>query len=287
MRITLDLPDELYDRLQSAATASGDSELDYVRKVLQAALTPLALAAPLRQKRPSRKLHFTAPIVGLVEGLLFGDTTVAEALQFGNFGLGTLNGLDGEVVILDGQPFQQGADGSSVPVPPSARTPFMCTTAFDKAQATRLELPLRLDWPGLHMALQQEFPSANLFYAILVEGTFEHLRARAVRKQTTGRPLAAVAREQAVFELHGEEGWLVGFWSPPYMGHALTVPGFHLHFLSRDKARGGHVLEGVMLRGSAYIQPVYHAETDLPKSHDYLAADLTRDPAADLEAAEK
>ena len=57
-----------------------------------------------------------------------------EALKWGNFGLGTLNGLDGEVVILDGQPYQQGAEGASVLVDPSAQTPFMCTTSFDKQQ---------------------------------------------------------------------------------------------------------------------------------------------------------
>ncbi len=73
---------------------------------------------------------------------------------------------------------------------------------------------------------------------------------------TPCRPLAAVAREQAVFELEEQEGSLIGFWSPPFMGSAVTVPGFHLHFLSADRQRGGHVLEAKMLRGTAYIQPV-------------------------------
>ncbi len=59
-----------------------------------------------------------------------------------------------------------------------------------------------------------------------------------------------------MFELEQQQGSLVGFWSPPYMGTALTVPGFHLHFLSADKERGGHVLDAKLLQGTAYIQPV-------------------------------
>jgi alpha-acetolactate decarboxylase len=35
-----------------------------------------------------------------------------------------------------------------------------------------------------------------------------------------------------VFELGPGSGTLAGFWSPSYLGSALTVPGFHLHYLS-------------------------------------------------------
>ncbi len=74
-----------------------------------------------------------------------------EALQYGNFGLGTLNGLDGEVVVLDGQAFQQGAEGASVTVPPSALTPFMCTTNFDKQQVEACVLRQPLPFYCLHL----------------------------------------------------------------------------------------------------------------------------------------
>ena len=54
-------------------------------------------------------------------------------------------------------------------------------------QAIRLELPMPLDWPGLQQSLQEQFISANVFYALLVEGKFTGMRARSVRKQATGR----------------------------------------------------------------------------------------------------
>ena len=55
----------------------------------------------------------------------------------------------------------------------------------------------------------------------------------------TRRPLAQVAKEQAVFDLGAGSGVLVGFWSPAYVGHAFTVPGFHLHYLSGAHSQAG------------------------------------------------
>lgn len=58
------------------------------------------------------------------------------------------------MVVLDGTAYQQGADGKSVQVPPTARTPFMCTTDFSKDSAHEVELPGGLDYLGLQAALQ-------------------------------------------------------------------------------------------------------------------------------------
>jgi alpha-acetolactate decarboxylase len=62
-----------------------------------------------------------------------------------------------------------------------------CLLGCCRWQATKVELPLELDWAGLQLALQEHFPSANVFYAILVEGAFSYIKARSVRKQTKGR----------------------------------------------------------------------------------------------------
>lgn len=50
---------------------------------------------------------------------------------------------------------------------------------------------------------------------------------------------------------------MVGFWCPAFVGSNLNVPGFHFHFLSADKQRGGHVLQLEMQQGAAaYLQEV-------------------------------
>ncbi len=52
-------------------------------------------------------------------------------MQHGDFGLGTLNDLDGEVVVLDGVAYQQRADGSSRVLDFKVKTPFMTMTFLE------------------------------------------------------------------------------------------------------------------------------------------------------------
>jgi acetolactate decarboxylase len=63
-----------------------------------------------------------------------------------------------------------------------------------------------------------------------------------------------------VFEYTQQEGLLVGFWCPSFVGSSLNVPGFHFHYLSADRQRGGHVLELQVQQGAkAYLQEVRFA----------------------------
>jgi alpha-acetolactate decarboxylase len=67
---------------------------------------------------------------------------------------------------------------------------------------------------------------------------------------------AAATHAQVVSECSDESGVLVGFWCPPYVGSNLNVPGFHFHFLSDDRQRGGHMLQLKMEQGTAWLQEV-------------------------------
>lgn len=94
-----------------------------------------------------------------------------------------------------------------------------------------------------------------------------------------------VAREQPVFDYHDISGTLVGFYTPAFM-EKLNVPGYHMHFLSADRTRGGHLLECSPCGVRCELQNVGRLEVALPVTLDYLTADLSRDTAHDLEEAE-
>ncbi|KAL4423277.1 hypothetical protein ABPG77_004546 [Micractinium sp. CCAP 211/92] len=290
-KVTITLPPDLAERLAQLATAHSQPVEAVIVSELRRSLSVQGALSRRRssgiQREQSAALHLTSPIVGLVEGILSGETTVGEALGRGDFGLGTLNMLDGEVVVLDGVAYQQTADGTSHVVDAAAKTPFMTLTRWNPEHCTVHHLGCRHGWQELLEELEAHFPSPNLFYAVRVEGRFESMRARAVRRQAGNRPLAAVAKEQAVFELGAGSGTLVGFWSPAFVGSSLTVPGWHLHFLSDDKQQGGHVLQAVLLEGRALIQPLHHTDYDLPTDKAFLEADLSKDPTEQLEQAEK
>jgi acetolactate decarboxylase len=50
-----------------------------------------------------------------------------------------------------------------------------------------------------------------------------------------------VTKNQAVFNFENVKGSLIGFWCPDTVG-SINVPGYHLHFISDDRTKGGHLL---------------------------------------------
>ena len=68
-------------------------------------------------------LYVTAPVNALVEGLYREDTSISEILSKGDFGLGTFDDLDGEMVILDGVVYQLRSNGKAYEVKPNQKSP--------------------------------------------------------------------------------------------------------------------------------------------------------------------
>jgi acetolactate decarboxylase len=165
-----------------------------------------------------------------------------------------------------------------------ALTPFACVTFYDPFSHD--ELDVEMPYAVFQEWLEALLPSPNIFYAIRVEGRFASMCVRSVPKQESYRPLVEVAKEQPVFTFADIEGSLVGFFTPAFVG-SLNVPGFHLHFLSADRQRGGHLLECRPTRVRVGVQLISTLELALPMSLDYLTWDFHRDTKQDLDKAEK
>lgn len=86
-----------------------------------------------------------------------------------------------------------------------------------------------------------------------------------------GVPLVQAAAVQPEFEFNNISGTLVGFWTPEY-AKALNVPSYHLHFVSADRTRGGHLPQchGKNLRLQSQREGEYHVV--LPETADFLKA---------------
>src|SRR5258708_21827577 len=76
------------------------------------------------------ELYQSSTMGALLDGVYDGDVTIAEILHHGDFGLGTFNHLDGEMVILDGICYHLRADGSATVADDADRTPFAAVTRF-------------------------------------------------------------------------------------------------------------------------------------------------------------
>jgi acetolactate decarboxylase len=230
------------------------------------------------------RVYLCAPVNALVEGIYKENIPLSEIKKHGDFGLGTFNDLDGEMVMLDGHVYQITSEGRVAVIDDSALVPFACVTFYEPLSHDEIDGEMSydafLEW------LYGLLPSPNLFYAIRIHGVFAHVKARSVPKQDSYRPLVEVAKEQATFDFYDVEGTLAGFFTPSFMS-SVSVPGLHLHFLSADLRQGGHLLECVPRKVRAGVQMIGTLELSLPISLDYLTWDFTRDIGQDLDKAEK
>lgn len=223
-----------------------------------------------------------ATIDALLSGLYDGVTTVGSLKGYGDFGIGTFDALDGEMVVLDGRVFRVQADGRAVVVPDDETTPFAAVTFF--APDRELDVPAGTDLESFSSVVD---PPANFFHAFLLEGRFKSVRTRSVPKQQKPfRPLVEVVENQPVFEFVDVEGALVGFYCPPFVT-GINVPGYHLHFLTTDRTAGGHVLGFIVEKGTLKIDTLTRLVLQLPETEGFAAADLQRDRTEELEKVEK
>jgi acetolactate decarboxylase len=219
----------------------------------------------------------------LVAGVFDGVVTVEEILRHGDFGLGTFSGLDGEMVVLDGMAYQVRGNGTVVAGDKGAQAPFAVVTFF--AGGAPVMLRAIRSFEELTALCDDLRGTDNMFYALRVDGRFGHVHTRAVSPPIPGAGLKAAADTQPEFDFHDIVGTLVGIWSPPF-SKAFSVEGYHFHFISADRSKGGHLLacEGSNL--TVRLEPLDRFHLSLPEAESFLKADLTKDPAADLAAAE-
>ncbi|MEA1050054.1 acetolactate decarboxylase [Lamprobacter modestohalophilus] len=248
-------------------------------------ISTLFASSLLAEERRDEVLYQVSTIDALLAGVYDSAATVGDLLKHGGFGLGTFAALDGELIALDGVVYQAASDGQVRTMPPETGTPFMAVTEFAADQAFVLSEPL--DLKAFEAQLEQRFPSRNMIYAIKAVGRFAQIRYRSVpRQQRPYAPLAEVAREQVLFDQQDIDGTLIGFWCPSFCA-GINVPGFHLHFLSADRAHGGHVLGFSLQHAEVELDHTRGWEIALPAIADYLDANLDSDRSAELYSVEQ
>jgi acetolactate decarboxylase len=219
----------------------------------------------------------------VTKGLFKGCATVADLKTHGDFGLGTFEDLDGELIVFEGHAYQARDAGIVEEAPDNTLTPFATVTRFTPEH--EIELERVQSQTHLETLLDNQRPSENTFVGIRIDGVFDRIELRAACKANPGEDLVAATGHQSEFAFENIEGTLVGFWAPIY-ARTLTISGYHLHFISKDRSKGGHLI-GVK---ASHLRAQLHLETDfhiaVPETEQFLEADLRDDPSADLSVAE-
>lgn len=230
-------------------------------------------------------LFQVSTIDALLAGTYDGDLSLRDLRRQGDFGIGTYDNLDGEMVLLDGTFHQVKSDGKVYAPALSGETPFAAVCAFRPEQA--FAVPRGADMAAVAALIDRKAPNQNQFCAIRIDGTFKAVRTRSVPPQKRPFPLLKqIAETQPTFDLANVAGTIVGFRCPPFAA-GVNVPGYHLHFLSRDRSQGGHVLAFELTSGTAQVDVLDRFVMQLPGTEDFAKINLAQNRQQDLQGVEK
>jgi acetolactate decarboxylase len=191
-----------------------------------------------------------------------GNTTFAELAKHGDFGIGTLNGLNGEMLALDGKFYQIPAEGSPREIGSQENTPYATVTFFKMDQT--FQIANVSSYSQLTTIINSTLPNYNSIYALQVHGFFDFIQTRSVPLQTEPYPpLAEAVKNQTVFNLNHVEGTMVGFFFPENM-NGVDFAGYHLHFLTDDHTAGGHLLECTIKNATVEIDRINSYQLMIP-----------------------
>ena len=229
--------------------------------------------------------------VSLLQGLTLGDyngsVSVKELKQKGDTGIGTFEGVNGELIMVDGTVYRAKSDGSIETAPDDETIPFANVTFFDTDEKQDISGVSSIADLKKLLDEKVEKLGRNQFYMVRVDGTFKKMHARSELKQEKPyKPLAeALKTDQREFSWDNIEGTVVALYCPQYMKD-LNAAGWHLHFVSKDKKYGGHVLELDVDKAELKIDCTQGFNMQLPDTEMFPTLDLTKDQSEDIKKVE-
>ena len=203
---------------------------------------------------------------------------VKELLQHGDTGLGTFEDVNGEMILADGICWRACDDGTIVRAGDDMGVPFSAVSflreprCFDIGRIQDIESLKSL----LTVRIEENF-GLNSMHMVRIDGTFEKVCARSespYRSQHISLQ-EILDQTQKDFCFEHISGTLVCVYFPDYMD-GINAPGWHLHFLSEDKSRGGHVFDAAMDHGTAQMNKISRIEICLPDTPAFDTYSLTQ-----------
>lgn len=222
------------------------------------------------------EIYQVSTMTALLDGVYDGVINHEQLAMHGNFGLGTFDHLDGEMVAFNGSYYHL-RDGRAFPMTDKDTTPFCTVTYFQPQIRKHLDKPT--DKADFEKILRSLVPSENLFYAISIEGKFKKVSTRTVSYQKENVPMRQAVGEQQSIEFENVSGRIVGFWTPAY-AQGIAVAGYHFHFIDDSLQKGGHVFDYVTDSVNISIDQKSNMNLYTPDAKSFLEANLSRDDLA-------
>ena len=214
----------------------------------------------------NNKMFQVSTLHALVAGYTRSVITVQELESRGNVGLGTFEGVDGEMILLDGACYRARQDGSVVKPAPDTGVPFASAASVEGGTAFELGKVPNIDALKHELTCKvDEAYALNSMHVVTVSGVFDSVSARSESAyhadHITLKDMLATTQREFVFEKL--DGTLVCVYHPDFMD-GINAPGWHIHFLSEDRTRGGHVFNLSLVHGQAVMHKIDCIEIQLP-----------------------
>jgi len=203
-----------------------------------------------------------APFNTFTLGQYEGFMSYGELAKYGDFGIGTFEGLDGEMLAFDGVFYQIPSNGTPRVADDSQLTPYAVVTFFKPSESFTVS---GLTYSQLQKYLDTQLDvDSDVIYAIKVSGIFDWAYTRSPQKQSLPYPeLTEALKTQSVFNLTSFYGTSVGFWFPPSMD-GVDYAGYHMHLITDDFTGGGHVSDCLINSAIIEIEEIHHYSLLLP-----------------------
>lgn len=223
-------------------------------------------------------IYQVALLQSLTQGYYDGIIKVSELKEHGDIGIGTFEGVNGEMIVLDGKVYQALGDGSVQEADNDETVPFSNVTFFDKDITSDISDIKNIDALKENLDKTVEENGRNMFYFIKINGTFNKMNVRSELKQK--KPYKsldkALATDQREFNYKDIKGTVVALYCPDYMD-GLNTPGWHFHFVSDDRKKGGHILELAFDNAKAEMDKTSGFEMKLSDNKTFQKLELAKD----------
>lgn len=178
-------------------------------------------------------------------GIYEGTHTVEELKNHGDFGLGTFNHLNGELIALNGVIYRIPPSGLVEVAADTLKSPFTSLSFFKAEQKKSIRFSGNFE--ELQKQILEMLPSKNLPYAIKVEGKWNEIIVGGADPipATDTTALATLMETRPQYNAKVLKGTMVGYFTPSVMSNIDLSP-FHFHFISQDKKFAGHLMTGIL-----------------------------------------
>lgn len=233
----------------------------------------------------SNDLYSAGYASAFIGGLYDGYFPYSQLKTHGDFGLGAIDKMDGELTMLQGKVYQTQFTGKTRLISDEEKTPYAVVCFFHTGKV--IHLNSKWDKVRLYKYLDSVLSDQNGIYAIHIKGSFNYVKTRAF-PPVAGKPylpLADMLDKQHFFEFNNINGDLVGYRLPAFLEGA-HISGYHFHFLSDKKDAGGHLIDLKTNDITIEIDKLDSYTVDLPQTVDFTNFDFRKDRKEEIKSVE-